>query len=179
MLRAVVPLMRARDAVVNELVALAHRHPWWICCRPAAWRIPCFAAVIRALNDLPEPRAGLRGVDSIRISRRPFHMINFPAGKMRPVYLPVFAPCIRGQDEGAFPCSSQYSYHAHWLKLLTADHAVAHGFVAAVPIDCCRGGRVARNPRHFAADTAASTEESPLAQNSVPEFRRCGNRRCH
>ena len=59
MLRAVVPLMRARDAVVNELVALAHRHPLWICCRPAAWRIPCFAAVIRALNDLSEPSARL------------------------------------------------------------------------------------------------------------------------
>src|SRR5205814_9493663 len=54
---------------------------------------------------------------------RSFHVINFPAGKMRPVHFPIFALPVRCQDERALTCSSQYSYSAHLLKLLTADYA--------------------------------------------------------
>src|SRR5687768_17420426 len=74
-LRAVVPLMRAGRAVVDELVALALGHA----ARPdeilrlAPGRIPRLAAIIGALDDLPEPAARLRGVDAIRVYGRPFH----------------------------------------------------------------------------------------------------------
>src|SRR4029077_16463249 len=56
-------------------------------------------------------------------------MINFPAGKMRPLHFPVFALPIRCQDERALTCSSQYSYSAHLLKLLTANYADQGGFL--------------------------------------------------
>ena len=49
--RAVVPLVRAGNAVVDELVAD---------------RLPGLAAVVRALDHLPEPAAGLRGVEPVR-----------------------------------------------------------------------------------------------------------------
>ena len=49
MRRAVVPLVRAGNAVVDELVAD---------------RLPRLAAVVRALNELAEPAGGLRRVDA-------------------------------------------------------------------------------------------------------------------
>src|SRR5207245_10333455 len=70
------------------------------------------------LNDLPEPRARLRRVNPVRINRRPFHMINLPARKMRPVHLPILALRIRSQDECAFLCTNQYSYSAHKVFML-------------------------------------------------------------
>src|SRR5206468_10146006 len=118
MLGAVVPLMRARDTVVNELVAFAFWHAvrTFQFLRAAAGRVPRFAAVIRALNDLPKPAAGLRGVDPVRINRRAFHVINFPTRKMRATHLPSFARAIRSQDECALSCANQYSYVAHDLN---------------------------------------------------------------
>src|ERR1700730_4731016 len=88
MLRAVVPLMRARHAIVNEFVALALGHAIRRLFHPTARRLPSFPAIARTLNDLPEPGARLRRVDSVRINRRPFDVINFPARKMRPVHFP-------------------------------------------------------------------------------------------
>src|SRR6266540_400596 len=77
MLCAVVPLMRRewfpgfRRRVVNELVAFRFGHAvrTFQFFRTAAGCVPGFAAVIRALNDLPKPTAGLRGVDSVGINR--------------------------------------------------------------------------------------------------------------
>ena len=69
MLRAVVPLVRGerlagfRRCVVDELVALALGHAVRRGGRFAgrcSGLMPGLAAVIRALNDLPEPAAGLR-----------------------------------------------------------------------------------------------------------------------
>jgi len=54
MLRAVVPLVRAGDALIHKLIPD---------------RLPGLAAVIRALNLLPEPAAGLRGINSIGFNR--------------------------------------------------------------------------------------------------------------
>ncbi len=55
-LRAVVPLVRAGIAVVGKLVA--HRRPG-------------LAAVIGALDHLPEPVAGLRGVQPVGLTGDP------------------------------------------------------------------------------------------------------------
>ena len=78
-LRAVVPLVRARDAVVGELVA--HRRPG-------------LAAVIRALDHLPEPAAGLRGIKPVWVSRRAFEVVDLPARKMRPADYPTLSLCV-------------------------------------------------------------------------------------
>src|SRR5579883_2903256 len=93
MLRAIIPLVRPRIALINELVALALGHAAGAdeFLRVAAGRIPRFAAVIGALDDLAEPAAALRGVDSIRVQRRAFEMIHFPTGEMRSADFPIFA----------------------------------------------------------------------------------------
>src|SRR4030095_701100 len=108
MLSAVIPLMRARDTIVNKFVALAFLHAvgTFQFLRAAPGRVPLFSAVIRALNDLAEPPAGLRGINSIRIDRRTFYVINFPARKMRTADFPSFARAIRCQDERAFSCTN-------------------------------------------------------------------------
>ena len=102
MLRAVVPLMRARHAVIDELVA-----DW----------LPGFAAVVRALHLLTKPTARLRGVEAVRINRRALEMVHFPPGKMRLAHGPIFALSIRGQDESAFARTHQQSYSAHGLRV--------------------------------------------------------------
>src|SRR2546422_11251563 len=107
MLCAVIPLMRTWDAIVNEFVTFTHRHTLRSCCQPATRRVPSFAAVIGALNDLSKPGAGLRRVQSVLINRRTFHVINLPARKMRAVNFPVFPLLVRCQDERALPCANQ------------------------------------------------------------------------
>ena len=64
--RAVVPLVRAGNAVVDELVAD---------------RLPGLAAVARALDQLAEPAAGLRGVEAVRIDGRALEVVDLPAAR--------------------------------------------------------------------------------------------------
>ena len=102
MLCAVVPLMGRerlpgfRRSVVNELVAFPFEHAVraFQFFRTAAGCVPGFAGVVRALNDLPKPATGLRGVDSVGINWRTFHVINFPAREMRAADLPSFPRAI-------------------------------------------------------------------------------------
>src|SRR5215813_1864586 len=107
MLRAVVPLMRARDSVVDEFVTLGLRHTIGALqfFGAASGRAPFFAAVVRALNDLAEPSAGLRRVNAVWISRRSFHVINFPACKMGTADFPSSARAVSCQDERSFSCA--------------------------------------------------------------------------
>ena len=86
MLRAVVPLVRAGDAVVDELVAD---------------RLPGLAAVVGALDHLPEPAAGLRRIEPVRVNGRAFEVIDLPARKVRAADVPLLALAVRGQDERA------------------------------------------------------------------------------
>src|SRR5450432_1179215 len=101
MLRAVVPLVRARDAVVDKLIAD---------------RLPRLPAVVRALNLLPEPAAGLRRIQPVRVNRRTLHVINFPPRKVRAADFPSFAFSVRGQNERSLSCANQYPYLAHCLS---------------------------------------------------------------
>src|SRR4029077_4408774 len=79
-----------RRSVVHELVALAFGHST----RPllfTRWRArldPGFAAVLRALKDLPKPAAALRSVNAVRVHRGTLEVIHLPTGKMRPTDLP-------------------------------------------------------------------------------------------
>ena len=103
MLRAVVPLVRARPRLRRRTCCsrLWACRPGLSTPRAAARRVPGLAAVIRALDDLAEPTAGLRRVDAIRINGRAFEVIHLPARKMRPADFPVLALAIRRQDERA------------------------------------------------------------------------------
>src|SRR6266849_5241238 len=105
MLGAVIPLMRARDSVVNKLVALSFGRAIraFQFLGAASGRVPGFSTVIGALNDLAEPPTGLRCVNSVRIDWRTFHVINFTTRKMRPADFPSFTRTVRCQDERAFP----------------------------------------------------------------------------
>src|SRR6266480_3678893 len=108
MLGAVIPLMRARNPVINEFVALAFLHAVGTLqfLRAASRCVPLFSAIIGALDDLAEPPAGLRCVNTVRIDWRTLHMIDLPTRKMRAANLPSFARTIRCENERAFPCAN-------------------------------------------------------------------------
>src|SRR5215469_16789302 len=99
MLRAIVELMRGerlacfRGGVVDEFVALTLRHAARAgrFSRRRARLMPRFAAVVRALDDLAEPPAGLRGIDAIRIGGRSFERIERPSRKVRTADVPLIA----------------------------------------------------------------------------------------
>src|SRR5439155_22915276 len=124
--RAVVPLMRRqrlagfRRGVIDELVAfgLGHSLPrGGRLARFDAGLLPGFPAVAGALDDLPEPSAGLRRVDPVRIDGRALEVVDLPAAKVRPAHIPALALAVGGEDERAFACADQYSYRAHGLLL--------------------------------------------------------------
>ena len=98
MRRAVVPLVGAGLAVVDELVA---------------HRLPGLAAVVGALDHLPEPAAGLRGIQPVRVGRRALHVVDLPAPEVGTADVPLLAFAVGGQDEGALPCTDQDPYLAH------------------------------------------------------------------
>ena len=88
MRRAVVPLVRGerfagfRRRVVNKLVALALGHAvrgGGRFARGCPGLVPCLAAVVRALNDLAKPAAGLRRIQPIWIRGRSLEVIDLPA----------------------------------------------------------------------------------------------------
>src|SRR5262249_45842917 len=93
MRRAVVPEVRAGHALVDELVAD---------------RLPGLAAVARALDDLSEPAARLRRVQSVRVGRRSLHVIDLPAAEVRAADVPLLAPAVRGHDERALARTYQH-----------------------------------------------------------------------
>ena len=109
MRRAVVPLVRAGDAVVDELVA---------------HRLPRLAAVVGALDQLPEPAAGLRRVQPVRIDGRALQVIDLPAREVRAADVPLLALAVRRQDERALARANQYSYSAHPHSFLPAARVV-------------------------------------------------------
>src|SRR5713226_4265708 len=129
MLRAVVPLMSGeglpglRGGVVHELVALAFGGSRWLSvlfARRRPWLCPGFAAVIGALDDLPEPAAALRSIDAIRVGERALEVVHLPAGKMRAANVPILALAVRREDESALSRANQHSDLAH--ALLPPEH---------------------------------------------------------
>src|SRR5215213_2042277 len=85
-LRAVIPLVRAGDTVVDEFVP---------------HRVPRSAAVVRALHRLPEPPARLRGIKPVLINRRTLWVIHLPACEVGTTDIPPFTLLIRCQYERA------------------------------------------------------------------------------
>ncbi len=66
----------------------------------ASWLIPSLAAVIGSLNDLPEPIAALRCIDSIGIDRRSLHVVDRPTAEERPFDFPFLSFAIGMKNEG-------------------------------------------------------------------------------
>src|ERR1700679_4245204 len=98
MRRAIVPLMRSRDAVIQDFIA-----DW----------LPSFPTVIGALYQLPKPGAVLRDIKPLCVSGGSLHVEYLPAAKMGATNLPLFAHCIGSQNECTLARSDQYSYTAH------------------------------------------------------------------
>src|SRR5712692_1500832 len=104
-----------RRGVVDELIALTFGHPSraGLFARRRARLYPSLAAVIRALNDLPKPAAGLRCIDAIRVDRRALQVVHLPAGEVWAADVPLLALAVRGKNESALACANQYPYLAH------------------------------------------------------------------
>ena len=98
MRRAVVPLVRARVALVGERVAD---------------RRPGLPAVVGPLHHLAEPAAGLRRVEPVGIGRRALEVVDLPPREVRAADGPPLAPLVRREDEGALPGAHEHSYSAH------------------------------------------------------------------
>ena len=118
-LRAVIPEMGAGGALVGELVP---------------HRLPALAPVVGALDDLPEPAAGLRGVEPIRLRRRTLQVVHLPAPEVRPADVPLLARAVGGQDEGALACADQYSYPAHRRLLPQFGRPSRTGRISTAPV---------------------------------------------
>jgi hypothetical protein len=127
-LGAVVPLVRAHLALVRKSVALPARHlPGSRLLLPPR-RLPGPTAVVRPLDDLPEPSARLGGVDPVGIHRRPLQMVHLPAGEQRAPHLPGLPLSIRRQDERPLLRPHQDSNPAHRCLL-----SFGHGFASRPP----------------------------------------------
>src|SRR6185436_2062418 len=98
MRRAVVPLVRARHAVIQKLVADG---------------LPGLPAVVAPLHRLAEPVAALRGVDAVGIDRRSFEVIELPAAEEGAVDVPLLALAVRRHHERALARPYQYTDSAH------------------------------------------------------------------
>src|SRR3954470_2312277 len=98
MLRAVVPLVRARLAVVGELVAD---------------RLPGLAAVVRPLDDLTVPAGRLARVQPVRIDRRAFQVVHLPAREKGAFDVPGVPLPVRRQHESAFARADEEPHSAH------------------------------------------------------------------
>src|SRR6185295_5735978 len=113
-----------RRRVVNKLVTFTHRHAFGRGRRLARGRSrlePRLAAIIRALNDLSKPAAGLRRVNTIRIHARTFDVIDLPSGEMRTTHVPFFTLAIGTQNKCALTRAYEYSYIAHIFVSFLVD----------------------------------------------------------
>jgi hypothetical protein len=118
-LRAVVPLMGGERLagcvrrVISELVAGFGRPGGRVFANGRTRLQPGLAAVVGALDDLPEPSARLRRIDAIGVHGRTFHVVDFPSREKRTADRPVFALGLRAEDERALFCADQHTYTAH------------------------------------------------------------------
>src|SRR5437667_8708383 len=117
--RPVVPLVRARHAVVDELVA---------------GRLPCLAAVVRPLGDLAEPSRRLGGIEPVGVGRRSFEVVDLPAPEMRSADVPTVPLPVRAHHERALTSTDQQSY-------------VAHRTIAPFPVLICKSTMRSRGSR--------------------------------
>src|SRR5207247_2794046 len=80
---------------------------------PVPHRLPGLAAVVGALDQLPEPARALRHVQSIRVSGRSLEVVYLPAPEVGTSDVPPCALSVRLEDERALACANQHPYPAH------------------------------------------------------------------
>src|SRR5207248_664128 len=97
-LRPVVPLVRAGNAVVRKLIAD---------------RLPRLAPVVGALDQLPKPAAGLRRIQPVRFHGRTLEVVDFPAREMGPGNVPLLSLAVRCQDERTLARTNQNPHPTH------------------------------------------------------------------
>src|SRR5262245_47538082 len=102
----------ARCAVVKEMSSRGRRIRELV-----TRRFPRPAPVIRPLQHLPKPGAGLRRIDTVGIGGRALQVVDLPTGKMGTADIPVLSRPVRSQNEPAFARSDQHTYSAHRLLL--------------------------------------------------------------
>ena len=115
--RSVVPAVFTDLTLVHEAVALAGRGLSGCRHLLAAGRRPGLPAVVRPLQNLTEPTAGLRCVDPVGIDGRSFHVIDLPAAEMRAVDRPVLTLAVRAENESTFLGAHENPYTAHRILL--------------------------------------------------------------
>src|SRR6516225_10801369 len=98
MRRAVVPLVRPRNALVGELVADG---------------LPGLSGVARPLQHLAEPAAGLRRVQPVGVGRGSLEMVDFPPAEVGTADGPPIARAIRRENKGALPGADKDTDTAH------------------------------------------------------------------
>src|SRR5207244_5019042 len=86
--------------------------------RRRARLVPSLAPVVAALDDLPEPAAGLRGVDAVRVRGRALHVIDLPAGEERAADVPFLALAVRRENERALAGPDENADGGHGWGLL-------------------------------------------------------------
>src|SRR5664279_2906659 len=102
---SVIPLVSARNSFISKLVTC---------------RVPGFAAVVRTLDYLSKPAACLRGIDPIRINGRCLDMVDFPAGKVGALHVPMLAFSVGSEHKSAFFGANQHPYFAHVSSIQAA-----------------------------------------------------------
>jgi hypothetical protein len=80
--------------------------------------MPGFASIVGALDELAEPSAGLRCINTIGIGRRSLEMIELKTREVRSAHIPFITFSIGRQDKGSFVRPHQHSYFAHYFLLL-------------------------------------------------------------
>src|SRR5262249_50180311 len=119
---AIVPLMCAGDAVVHKFVP---------------HRLPRSAPIVGALDLLPEPAAGLRCIQPLRVSGRALEVIDLPAAKVGATDIPPGARGVRRQNEGTLACPHEYPYRAHPFPLCAMCASLGTQLLS-VPAVVCR-----------------------------------------
>src|ERR1700732_1196217 len=103
--------MGTRTSVVTELVADGR---------------PRSPTVVRSLDELSEPRRGLRCVQPVRIGRRTLQVVDLPAPEVRTADVPTLARAVRGHNERPFPGTDQHAPPGH-VFILSHPVSPMHG----------------------------------------------------
>src|SRR5262249_18055326 len=145
--------------VVDELVALALRRPVRLgrgLARRRAGLVPRLPPVVRALDDLAEPPARLRGVEPVGVGRRGLDVVDLPAREVGSGHLPAPSRAVGREDERALARPDEYPYSPHGCPpfprrsaraALRVDAGVFRSALRLLPLRDERGPCSARKPR--------------------------------
>src|SRR5262245_913415 len=115
--------------------------------------VPGLAAVVGALNDLPEPAAGLRAIEAVRVGGRALEVVDLPPGEHWTIDLPLIALAVGREDERAFARPDEDSYAAHRMHSARFENS---------------GGTVYSPPAPEAQARQRRANSTPMAPAAIP-----------